>query len=153
LSPHQPPLFQAKSANDGLRVCLYNAADLPAGTTITLAITPITNPPSLKAISGFAAAITDENGNAVEETTGTYTLSTTEPGSFYAGPGITGAADSSGTTSVSIASGKYMVGEADQRYDFTLYPAGAMPMGAKLFLTLPSAWRLDCNSASSLPDV
>jgi hypothetical protein len=46
-----------------------------------------------------------------------------------------------------------MVGEADQRYDFTLYPAGDVPMGAKLFLTIPSAWRLDCNTASSLPTV
>ena len=151
LSAAQPPRFQAKSDSDALRVCLYNAADLAAGTTIILAITPITNPPSLKAISGFEAAITDENGNAVEATTGTYGMGTTAPGGFYAGPGIPGAADSSGTTSVTIATGKYMVGEADQRYDFTLYPAGAMPMGAKLFLTLPSAWRLDCNVASSLP--
>lgn len=61
LSPHQPPRFQAKWDNDALRVCLYNAADLPSGTTIILAITPITNPPSLKLISGFQAAITDEN--------------------------------------------------------------------------------------------
>lgn len=44
-----------------------------------------------------------------------------------------------------------MVGEANQRYDFTLYTAGAMPMGAKLFLTIPAAWPLDCNLASSLP--
>ena len=124
---------------------------MPAGTTIILAITPVTNPPSLKPISGFEAAITDENGNAVESTTGTYGMSTSAAGGFYAGPGVPGAADSSGTTSVTIATGKYMVGEENQRYDFTLFPAGAMPMGAKLFLTLPSAWRLDCNVASSLP--
>lgn len=61
LSPHQPPLFQAKSDNDLLRVCLYNPTDLPSGTTVVLDITPITNPPSLKSISGFQAAITDEN--------------------------------------------------------------------------------------------
>ena len=153
LSSAQPPRFQAKSDSDSLRVCLYNAADLPAGTTIILAITPVTNPPSLKAISGFEASITDENGNAVESTTGTYGMSNSAPGGFYAGPGVPGAADSTGTTSVTIATGKYMVGEEDQRYDFTLYPAGAMPMGAKLFLTLPTAWRLDCNDASSLPSV
>jgi hypothetical protein len=46
-----------------------------------------------------------------------------------------------------------MVGEANQRYDFSLYTAGAVPMGAKLFLTIPIAWPLDCNSATSLPKV
>lgn len=151
LSPHQPPLFQAKWDNDVLRVCLYNAADLPSGTTIVLDITPITNPPSLKPISGFQASLTDENQNAVESTTGVFELGTTLPGGFQAGPGIKGAADQSGVTAVTIDSGKYMVGEANQRYDFTLYTAGAMPMGAKLFLTIPAAWPLDCNSASSLP--
>jgi hypothetical protein len=53
LSPHQGLLFQPKAANDGLRVCLYNPIDLPAGTTVVLEITPVTNPPSLKPISGF----------------------------------------------------------------------------------------------------
>lgn len=153
LSPHQAPLFQAKWDNDLLRVCLYNPTDLPAGTTIVLEITPITNPPSLKPISGFQAAITDENANAVESTTGTYELSTTMPGSFHAGPGVPGAADSAGVTGVTVDGDKYMVGEAGQRYDFTLYTAGAMPMGAKLFLTIPRAWTLDCNTASSLPQV
>jgi hypothetical protein len=121
-----------------LKIELDNVAPIPANKEVRVKITPIRNPPSTKALGSFAVYTGDKDYYRVEACSTGLEFATSEPGAF-----LTTDLDRSGVAFTDET--QAMVGTKDVKYTFTLYLANDVPLGARVYVTWPSDWKLVCE--------
>lgn len=145
--------FNTKVPNtDILNIWLANTAQIAAYKDVDVVIKPCTNPPSTKAIVGFAARTHDgtetTNLKFIEASVGDYQFTTDVAGVFENIPG------GDENTRVTIKDDKYMVSLTGLTYQFEVWPRNMIVAFSKLEVIFPvEGWKLDCSNAASLPTV
>ena len=141
----------AVAHTDVLNIWLANALPIAAYKDVDVVFKPCTNPPSTKAIIGFAARTHDgtelEDLKFIEASVGDYQFTTDVAGVFENDPPTR-------ETRVSIKDDKYMVSLTGLTYQFQVWPRNMIVSFSKLEVIFPvEGWKLDCSNAASLPTV
>lgn len=137
---------------DILNIWLANSDPIPAYKDVDVEFKPCTNPPSTKAIVGFAARTHDgtetTNLKFIEASVGDYQFTTDVAGVFEDIPA------ENKNTRVTIKDDKYMVSLIGLTYQFEVWPRNMIVSFSKLEVIFPvEGWKLDCSNTASLPTV